>query len=157
VGIRQIGVTTLIVFALCLCSACDDAPVAPSNPISGGGGIGSGGGGIGSGGSGGIGSGGGGIGSGSTATIVITSAGVQPSVVTIDRGERVTFVNSDTVAHDMESDPYPTHTDCPGLNIGILAPGERRNSEQLLVARNCGYHDHDRPVVPIFQGTVRVR
>ncbi|HEX5110870.1 MAG TPA: hypothetical protein VFV95_20605 [Vicinamibacterales bacterium] len=159
-GIRQIGVTTLFVFAICLCSGCDDAPVAPSHPISGGGGgIGSGGGGIGSGGGGGggIGGGGGGIGSGSTATIVITSAGVQPSVVTIDKGERVTFVNSDIVTHDIESDPYPAHTDCPGLNIGTLVPGERRNSEPLLVARSCGYHDHDRPVLPIFQGTVRVR
>lgn len=145
-GIRRIGVAALIVFAICLCSGCDDAPVAPTNPISG---IGGGGGGIG---------GGSGIGGrGSAATIVITSAGVQPSSVTISSGDRVTFLNSDTVTHDMESDPHPTHTDCPGLNIGTLTPGQQRDSAALTEARTCGYHDHDRPALPIFQGTVRVR
>ena len=150
-GIRRIGVTALIVFAICLCSGCDDAPLAPTNPISGIGG-GSGGRGIGGGGGSGI----GGAGS-SEATITITSAGVLPNSVTISSGNWVTFVNSDTVTHDIESDPYPTHTDCPGLNIGILTPGQRRDSVALTDIRTCGYHDHLRPTLPVFQGTVRVR
>ena len=57
------------------------------------------------------------------ATITISSAGVvSPSTVTIRQGGRVTFVNNDSRAHDMASDPHPTHEDCPPIDqVGFLS------------------------------------
>ena len=94
----------------------------------------------------------------STATLTIATGGViSPSAVTIDRGDRVTFVNNDTEAHTMSSNPHPVHTDCPALNVGTLGPGQQRDSGTLNSSRVCGFHDHDRPDTAGLQGTVTIR
>ena len=63
----------------------------------------------------------------STPTITIGANGVvRPSQITISVGQQVLFVNSHTAAHDVESDPHPGHTQCPAINIGLLAPGQSR-------------------------------
>jgi len=83
---------------------------------------------------------------GSAATITITAAGVSPTAVTVSQGARVLFVNNDTKAHNMTSDPHPDHNDCPPLNnVGLLQPGQSRESGNLTIARVCGFHDHDDP------------
>lgn len=81
------------------------------------------------------------------ATITIgTNSAVSPSQVTIAPGQSVTFVNNDTRAHDMESDPHPTHTDCPSLgNVGTLQPGQSKTSFGFAAAGSCGFHDHNNP------------
>lgn len=80
------------------------------------------------------------------ATVTITSAGVAPSALTVAPGTRVLFVNNDGRAHDMTSDPHPDHQDCPELNaVGLLQPGQRRESGNLVTVRTCGFHDHDDP------------
>ena len=57
-------------------------------------------------------------------TITITSAGVSPKSVTVRQGDRVLFVNDDTVAHEMSSDDHPTHELWPAMNqVGYLLPG----------------------------------
>lgn len=91
-----------------------------------------------------------------TPTIVtITSAGVSPKSVQIALGSRVRFVNNDTKEHDMGSDPHPDHTDCPFINqVGILKPGEQRETANSVVARTCGYHDHEDPTNTAWQGTI---
>lgn len=83
----------------------------------------------------------------STATITIGTDGqVSPSTVTIARGGQVRFINNDTRAHEMSSDPHPEHSQCPELNdIGFLRPGEARSSSNLNTARTCGFHDHNLP------------
>jgi plastocyanin len=46
--------------------------------------------------------------------------------VTIPVGQSVAFVNNDSVAHDMASDPFPQYTDCPAVNrVGNLEAGQR--------------------------------
>jgi hypothetical protein len=81
-------------------------------------------------------------------TVTITSTGASPRTLDIPVGGRLTIINSDSVAHDMGSDPHPFHEDCPPLNdIGFLNPGERRTSGNLVDARVCGMHDHLRPLV----------
>jgi plastocyanin len=139
-GIRQIGVA-LIVSAMCAWSGCggSDSPTAPSDPGTGGGGGGGGGTGV------------------SAATITITASGVSPSSVTIASGNRVTFVNNDTVVHEMASDPHPIHTDCPGLNIGQLGPGQTRDTANLTTRRTCGFHDHINPDTASLKGTITVQ
>jgi hypothetical protein len=76
-------------------------------------------------------------------TVTITSSGLTPRSIEIPVGGRLTIVNNDAIAHDMGSDPHPGHEDCPELNqIGMLTPGQRRTSGNLVEARTCGMHDH---------------
>ena len=94
-----------------------------------------------------------------TATITIGSDGrVSPSTVTIAPGGRVTMINQHNVAHDMNSDPHPEHTQCPELNQwGFLQPGQQRTSGNLNTARTCGFHDHDRETNTALQGRVIIQ
>jgi plastocyanin len=78
----------------------------------------------------------------------LTSAGVSPKELTVPLGTRVLFVNNDSRRHDMESDPHPEHDLCVELNsVGLLNPGQNRETENLVVAKTCGFHDHDNPPV----------
>lgn len=87
----------------------------------------------------------GGSGSGG-ATVTMTSAGVSTTQVNVTAGTRVTFVNNDTRSHNMTSDPHPEHTDCPEINsVGLLLPGQSRETGNLVAVRTCGFHDHDDP------------
>ena len=80
------------------------------------------------------------------ATVTITSAGVSSPQINVVQGSRVTCVNNDTRAHNMTSDPHPEHTDCPELNtVGLLQPGQSRETGNLVTVRTCGFHDHDDP------------
>src|SRR5918995_2197400 len=80
------------------------------------------------------------------ATITITSSGLSPQNVTIVRGAQVTFVNSNTRSHEIRSDPHPNHTDCPEINqVGVIQPGNNRQTGNLATARTCGFHDHGDP------------
>lgn len=96
-------------------------------------------------------------GGGSTATIRITAAGVDPRQVTIGVGGRVTFVNADTRSHVPSSDPHPTHTVCPEINVGTLAPGQSRDTNAVNRAVSCGFHDHDDPTNASLTGTIIVQ
>lgn len=94
----------------------------------------------------------------STTTITISNNAVSPKAIVVPRGSRVTFVNNDTVTHDMDSDPHPDHTDCPEINqVGFLPPGQSRETENLTTARTCGYHDHERNTVQELQGAITIQ
>ena len=91
-------------------------------------------------------------------TITITSSGVSPRSVTVAAGSRVTFVNNDSVPHEMNSDPHPQHTDCSELNqVGFLSPGESRQTGNLNTARTCGFHDHNQSTNTSLQGTIVIQ
>jgi plastocyanin len=92
------------------------------------------------------------------ATITIANNAVSPASVTVTRGSRVTFVNNDNRVHDMESNPHPEHTDCPEINqVGLISPGQSRQTGVLNTARTCGYHDHDQDTVRSLQGTITIQ
>jgi plastocyanin len=91
-------------------------------------------------------------------TITITSAGVSPKNVLVSLGQRVLFVNNDGRSHNMTSDPHPDHGDCPELNqVGFLSAGQSRETGNLVVARTCGFHDHDIPGSTSLQGSITIR
>src|SRR5437868_3668364 len=76
-------------------------------------------------------------------TITISNNTVCPQNTTVPRGTQITFINRDTVVHEMTSDPHPEHTDCVELNqVGNLEVGQSRQSGNLNTARRCGFHDH---------------
>jgi len=92
-------------------------------------------------------------------TITISGSGiVTPKDLTVPPGSRVLFVNSHSRRHDVTSDPHPDHLDCPELNkVGLLNPGQSSESENLVTARTCGYHDHDDPNNVNLRGSIIVR
>ena len=86
------------------------------------------------------------------ATVTIGPAGVSPGEVRIKSWSYVTFVNNDTRPHSIVSDPVDAHTQCPPLNrVGLLQPGESRDTGTLNLTGACGFHDHDN------QGDARLR
>jgi plastocyanin len=93
-----------------------------------------------------------------TATIAITSAGANPLHIEVTLGTRVRFVNNDNRPHNMASDPHPIHTDCPAINqVGLLQPGQARETGNLVEVRTCGFHDHDNPTNQSLNGTITTR
>jgi plastocyanin len=94
----------------------------------------------------------------SGATITISSNSVNPAAVTITVGQVVTFVNNDSRAHDISSDPHPQHTDCPPIeSLGVIGPGQTRETGVFSSARTCGFHDHNEPENSRLQGTITIR
>ncbi len=94
-------------------------------------------------------------------TVEITSAGFNPSTVTIKAGDKVTFTNKDTSTHWPASAVHPTHTDYPetGGCIGSkfdackgLAQGESW-SFTFNEKGSWNYHDH---LNPSLKGTIVV-
>ena len=90
-----------------------------------------------------------------TNTITITSSGASPRNVQIALGTRVLFINNDTRSHNMTSDPHPDHNDCPDINqVGFLAPGQSRETGNMVDLRTCGFHDHDNPSQANLKGQI---
>jgi plastocyanin len=91
--------------------------------------------------------------------ITIAAAGVvSPKELTVSPGTRVLFVNSHSRRHDMTSDPHPDPLDCPELNqVGLLNPGQSRESGNLVAVRSCGFHDHDEPNNTNLRGRIVIR
>ena len=77
--------------------------------------------------------------------MTISAAGVlSPSELVVAPGTRVLFINNHSRPHNMTSDQHPDHRDCPEINqVGVLAPGQRRETGNLVAVRTCGIHDHD--------------
>jgi plastocyanin len=93
-----------------------------------------------------------------TNTITITASGASPRNIQVALGTRVLIINNDSRSHNMTSDPHPDHNDCPDLNqIGFLSSGQSRESGNLVVARTCGFHDHDNPGQANLQGQIVIR
>ena len=91
-------------------------------------------------------------------TITITASGVSPQSLAVTPGTRVTFMNNDTRNHEMNSNPHPTHGDCPEIDqIGFLSPGQSKQTGNLNTVRTCGYHDHQLPSTGNLQGTIVIR
>src|SRR5262249_40067680 len=128
-----------------LAGACGGSSSSPSP--SGGGGNNSGGG------------GGGGNGGGSTTnTNTITSAGGSPESITVAPRRQGTFLDKDSQPHQVDSDPHPEHTDCPEINqVGFLSAGQSKQTGNLVIARTCGYHDHNRDTDKSLQGTITIQ
>lgn len=96
-------------------------------------------------------------GGGSTNTIAVTASGVSPKNLTVARGTQVTFVNNDSRAHAMHSDPHPEHGDCPEVDqVGHLTPGQSRQTGNLNTPRTCGYHDHLQSSSAALKGTITI-
>jgi hypothetical protein len=58
----------------------------------------------------------------------------------------------------MNSDPHPTHGDCPPIDdIGFITPGQSKLTGNLTTVRTCSYHDHNDPDNANLKGRIRVQ
>lgn len=81
-------------------------------------------------------------------TITISASGASPKELVVPPGTRVLFVNNDTRRRNMTADPHPEHNEpgCEAINnVGLLNPGQSRETGNLVTLRTCGFHDHDDP------------
>lgn len=101
----------------------------------------------------------GGSGGTSGATVTIGTAGVSPSTVNVAVGQTVTFVNNDSRAHQISSDPHPQHGSCPGIEAGLgtLGAGQSRTTRIMANAGTCRYHDHLDDTNAALRGTIIVQ
>ena len=85
-----------------------------------------------------------------TVDVTFSATGVSPSGVSVPAGGSIRFVNADAVAHWPESNPHPTHTQCPWLNMPaeILAGGSFTVGPATATPTTCGFHDHLNPPAP---------
>jgi len=77
-------------------------------------------------------------------TITYSNSGFSPSTLTVKAGDTVTIKNTSSRPVEYDSDPHPTHTDDPELNIGTVAPG---SSDSFKVTEKGAhkYHNHLNP------------
>lgn len=87
-------------------------------------------------------------------TVTITAAGVSPKTLTVSAGTTVTFVNTDTISHEIASNPHPSHTGLPGFDNTSLSQSYTFTFTQK---GSFGYHDHQDPFNSAMQGTIVVQ
>lgn len=78
------------------------------------------------------------------ATITYTDNGFEPKQTTVKSGDTVRITNSSRVALSLDSDPHPTHTIQPELNVGDVEPGQ---SKTFVIDKvgTWGFHNHENP------------
>lgn len=88
-----------------------------------------------------------------TNLVTITQSGFSLKDITIKAGDTVSWMNSDTIDHTVNSAPHPTHTAYPPLNLDNLKPGETK-SLMFPTSGTYKYHDH---LNPSLTGSVTVQ
>lgn len=88
-----------------------------------------------------------------TNLVTITQSGFSLKDSTIKAGDTVSWMNSDTIDHTVNSAPHPTHTAYPPLNLDNLKPGETK-SLMFPTSGTYKYHDH---LNPSLTGSVTVQ
>lgn len=86
-------------------------------------------------------------------TVMLTATGYSPAVLTIKAGTTVTWVNKSSEEATVNSNPHPTHTDYPPLNLGSFADGASLTLT-FPQAGTYGYHNH---LNPSEKGTIIVQ
>lgn len=86
--------------------------------------------------------------------VTILVSGFSPQTITIKAGDSITWINSDSANHTVNSDPHPVHSLYPILNqVSMIQAGEKK-SLTFTTAGQYTYHDH---LNPQLTGTVIVK
>jgi len=86
--------------------------------------------------------------------VTIGANGVTPQVLHIAADTGITFVNRDTRAHEIRSDPHPAHTECALMNLGPVEGGQSKQAPKIVSGQGCGYHAEGDPGSRAFQGFI---
>lgn len=82
------------------------------------------------------------------ASVNITANSFDPAVLSVKKGTRIIWTNSDQAMHQVVSNPHPSHDSLPGLKSEILNQGQTYE----YVASQSGsfsYHDEINPTVNV--------
>lgn len=77
-------------------------------------------------------------------TVTLTPSGWSPATLTIKAGQTVTWINKSGQEATVNSNPHPTHTDYPPLNLGSFANGTSLTLT-FPTQGTYGYHNHFNP------------
>jgi plastocyanin len=91
-----------------------------------------------------------------TRSIAIREGDFDPVYVVVRPGGEVTFINRDSVSHQIASDPHPSHGRFPALNSPVLAPGATFRVTMPSSESGLGYHDGLKVEASGFRGTIAV-
>jgi plastocyanin len=86
--------------------------------------------------------------------INITDHGFVPATLVVDAGTKVTWHNQTASPHQVGSNPYPGHTDLPGLYSASAIGPDETYSYTFSQTGTFGYSDYTQPTVG---GTVTVK
>lgn len=86
-------------------------------------------------------------------TVTLTANGFSPQTLTIQAGATVSWVNKSGDDATVNSNPHPTHTNYPPLNLGNFSDGGTL-SLTFPTPGTYGYHNH---LNPSETGTVVVQ
>jgi plastocyanin len=87
-------------------------------------------------------------------TVMILPTGMSPDEVTVAVGDRVGFMNHDTVPRQVAGGPDAAKPECPEIDaVGRIIPGEIRSTAPLPTARTCEYHVQS----TAFKGRIVIR
>jgi plastocyanin len=87
------------------------------------------------------------------AQIIITDQGFNPEVITIKQGTKVIWKNQTVQPHQIESNPYPTHSEFPDLYEQSIMHQFDNYEFTFKTAGTIHYHDRLNPEV---NGTIIV-
>lgn len=80
-------------------------------------------------------------GSSASAVILYSSNGFSPASVTVKSGETIAIKNESATSMQFNSDPHPTHTENPELNVGAVQAGETKMFT-VTTKGTFGFHNH---------------
>lgn len=83
----------------------------------------------------------------------LTKAGFEPGTITIKVGTKVTWVNKSGETATVNSDPHPTHTLWPFLNLGSFDDG----ASVSVIFDKAGTYTYHNHLNPSETGTVVVQ
>ena len=74
-------------------------------------------------------------------TILIVGDGFEPSTITINNGDSIEWKNVSGKTANVSSDPHPTHTAFPALNLGSI-PDKTGRILKFNTTGEFHYHNH---------------
>lgn len=77
-------------------------------------------------------------------TITYSTEGFSPLTLTVNKGTAITIKNSSSSPLQFNSDPHPSHTNNPELNVGTIDAGQSKTFT-VSTTGTWGYHNHLNP------------
>lgn len=87
------------------------------------------------------------------ASVRITATGFEPATLSVKKGTKVTWVNTDDTLRQIVANPFPKGGDLPSLKSEILNDNQTYTYTANTVG-SFGYHDQQHPTV---NGTIIVK
>lgn len=85
--------------------------------------------------------------------VSISNDGFLPAVIKIKVGDSVTWTNTDTAAHLVAANPFPSHSELPSLNART---GLAKNQSYIFTFTTAGTYNYHDDFNPSLNGTVIV-